>query len=444
MGEFLVHWMILGILNDHLRLEHLDGNGSEQDALADSKQGGLLKSRVLERPVPEREHQVVCHAVQEDAHTVGVERVAGESLALHALLELAYVQFIPAPLAIRCLVQWTRLDAPDVAHDEPDVGLSAFLRHLHLHHHALIICPGACLVGKLAKLSDRMSEQLVVVPDLLGKLLDDGLFHQHAVGREACDEEDAPLQRTRYPVHQLMRAEVAVAPDGDGDLRPCGTDGLDEPLQRIEDVGRLVPAPGFQQGKNQPSAVALEHHQRHVAETVVVAVEDGLLLLAVGVDVRIVAVQDDVARSLALVGENEHRDEQSLYSQQLILRHRVLKTAHRGRRADVLVGILAAHGQLHHRLLAVAVAVVHVLVAQTYLENAGQDDFLQRVVNKILAAPVSNAGSQLTGYGKVPFLLAEDGQTTKAGEGHAVHMSLHWKINYTLEKNFLRIFLVRN
>ena len=90
------------------------------------------------------------------------------------------------------------------------------------------------------------------------------------------------------------------------------------------------------------------------------------------------------------------------------------------------------------------VAVVHILIAEAYLENAGQDDLLQRVVNKILAAPVSNAGSQLTGYGKVPFLLAEDGQTTKAGEGHAVHMSLHWKINYTLKKNFLRIFLVRN
>jgi len=439
-----VHWMILGILNDHLRLEHLDGNGSEQDALADSKQRSLLKSRVLERPVLEREHQVVCHAVKEDAHAVGVERVAGESLALHTLLELAYIQFVFAPLAVRCLVQWTCLDAPDVAHDEPDVGLSAFLRHLHLHHHALIICPGACLIGKLAKLADRMPEQLVVVPDLLRKLLDDGLFHQHAVGREARDEEDALLQRTRYPVHQLMRAEVAVAPDGDGDLRPCGTDGLDEPLQRVEDVGRLVPAPGFQQREDQPPAVALEHHQRHVAETVVVGIEDGLLLLAVGVDVRVIAVQDDVARSLAIIGENEHRDEQFLYSQQFILRHGVLETAHRGRRADVLVEILAAHGELHHRLLAVAVAVVHILIAEADLENAGQDDFLQRVVNKILAAPVSNAGGQSSCYGKVPFLLAEDGQTTKAGECHAVHMSLHWKINYTLKKNFLRIFLVRN
>ena len=64
-----------------------------------------------------------------------------------ALLELAYVQLVLAPLTIRCLVQGTRLDAPDVAHDEPDVGLSAFLRHLHLYHHALIICPGACLAG---------------------------------------------------------------------------------------------------------------------------------------------------------------------------------------------------------------------------------------------------------------------------------------------------------
>ena len=117
-----MHWMILGILNDHLRLEHLDGNGSEQNALADSKQGGLLKSRVLER-----EHQVVCHAVQEDAHTVGIERVVGESLTLHALLELAYVQFIPAPLAIRCLVQWTRLD---VSHGDRffDPGLDQRLK----------------------------------------------------------------------------------------------------------------------------------------------------------------------------------------------------------------------------------------------------------------------------------------------------------------------------
>ena len=68
----------------------------------------------------------------------------------------------------------------------------------------------------------------------------------------------------------------------------------------------------------------------------------------------------------------------------------------------------------------------------------------ETAVSKIFAASGCNAGSQLTGYGKVPFLLAEDGQTTKAGEGHAVHVSLHWKINYTLEKNFLRIFLVRN
>jgi hypothetical protein len=44
----------------------------------------------------------------------------------------------------------------------------------------------------------------------------------------------------------------------------------------------------------------------------------------------------------------------------------------------------------------------------------------------------------------VLFLLAKQGQTTEAGEGHAVHVGLHWKINYTLEKNFLRIILVCN
>ena len=37
-------------------------------------------------------------------------------------------------------------------------------------------------------------------------------------------------------------------------------------------------------------------------------------------------------------------------------------------------------------LLAVAVAVVHILIAEAYLENAGQDDLLLRVMYEIFAA----------------------------------------------------------
>ena len=127
MGELLVHWMILGILYDYLGFEHLDTDGSEQYSLPDGEQRSLFERRFLQRSIPEREHQVVGHSVQEDAHAVGIERVAGEPLALHAFLELAYIQLVLAPLTIRGLVQWTRLDASDVAHDKPDVGLSAFL-----------------------------------------------------------------------------------------------------------------------------------------------------------------------------------------------------------------------------------------------------------------------------------------------------------------------------
>ena len=124
---------------------------------------------------------------------------------------------------------------------------------------------------------------------------------------------------------------MAVAADGDRGVGPCCTDGGDEPLERIEDVGRLVPAAGLQQRQYQTTAVALEHHQRHEAETVVVGVEDGLFLLAVGVDVRVVAVEDDVARSLALVGENEHGDEKPLNAIQVFIRDHVLEAAHRRR-----------------------------------------------------------------------------------------------------------------
>ena len=336
--------------------------------------------------------------MQEDTQAVGVEAVAGEAVALHPLLEMTYVQLVLASLTVGGLVECTGIGAADVAYDEADVGLSAHLGHLHLDHHPLRKRPRACLVPELAVFSDGMPEQLVVMAYLLRELLYYRLGHQDAVGCKAGDEEHLSLQREAHPVHQLVGAEVAVAADGDRGIGPCGTYGGDEPLERVEDVGRLVPAAGLQQRQYEPAAVALEHHQRHEAETVVVGVEDGLFLLAVGVDVGVVAVEDDVARSLALVGEDEHRDEQFLYAHQVLVRDHILKAAHRGRGTDVPLTGIAVHCQLQHRLPTVTVTVVHVLVAKAYLEDARQDEVFEGVPDKPLLASVNNTGCQLAGY----------------------------------------------
>ena len=76
MGEFLSHRMVFRIVDDDLLLPHLDRYGGEEYPFAYGEQFGVLKFRSLEGPVPEGEHQVIGHSVQEDAQAVGVEAVA--------------------------------------------------------------------------------------------------------------------------------------------------------------------------------------------------------------------------------------------------------------------------------------------------------------------------------------------------------------------------------
>ena len=96
-----------------------------------------------------------------------------------------------------------------------------------------------------------------------------------------------------------------------------------------------------------------------------------------------------MARSL-LIGEDEHRDEKFLNARQVLLCDHVLKAAHRGRGTDVPVTGIAVYGQLQHRLPTVTVAVVHVLAAQAYLEDACQDEVFEGVTDKPLLASVNN------------------------------------------------------
>ena len=90
----------------------------------------------------------------------------------------------------------------------------------------------------------------------------------------------------------------------------------------------------------------------------------------------------------------------------------VLETAHRGRKAKFLVHGASVDGQLHHRVAADAVAVVHVLVAQANLEYAGHENHSETVAHQVWGALVVYAVGKLGSQCQVFLLLLEHQQTT--------------------------------
>ena len=207
MPEFVFHWMVFGEVYDDLGLERPHRDGAQQQPFPDGEYGCLFHARSLERPFSDGVHEDVCRGMDEDTQAVGLEGVAGEAVAFHALLELPYEQLVAPAAAVGLLVEVLLADAPDVGNDEPDVEL-AFLGVLRLDHDPLWQEPCAGLVAELPVSPHGMVEQLVVMPHPLYGGLRGLIALQHAVPRQACDEEHAAVVQAG-PVHQLVGAEVA-------------------------------------------------------------------------------------------------------------------------------------------------------------------------------------------------------------------------------------------
>ena len=109
-----------------------------------------------------------------------LEGVAGEPVALHALLELAYEQFVASSSAVGFLIEALLVRTPDVGYDEPDVEL-ARRGVFHLDHHPLREEPLASPVVELPVCPHRVMVQTMVVPDPLNGGLRDGVVLQHAI-----------------------------------------------------------------------------------------------------------------------------------------------------------------------------------------------------------------------------------------------------------------------
>ena len=98
MPEFVFHWVVLGEVYYDLGLERPHRYGAQQQPFPDGEYGCLFHARSLERPFSDGVHEDVCRGMDEDTQAVGLEGVAGEAVAFHALLELPYEQLV-APAA---------------------------------------------------------------------------------------------------------------------------------------------------------------------------------------------------------------------------------------------------------------------------------------------------------------------------------------------------------
>ena len=143
--KFFFHRMMFGEVQYDLGLEDPHRDCIEQQFLTDGENGSLLEARSAKCPLANGVHQYVCRGIDEDAQPVGHEGVAGESVAIHSLLELAYEQLVTSAPAIVLLVEVLLADVPDVGHDEPDVEFS-LLRVFGLDHDTLWQEPCASLV----------------------------------------------------------------------------------------------------------------------------------------------------------------------------------------------------------------------------------------------------------------------------------------------------------
>lgn len=169
----------------------------------------------------------------------------------------------------------------------------------------------------------------------------------------------------------------------------------------------------------------------------VVGVEETLLLAPVGVHVRVVAVKDDVPGSLTAVGQDEHCDEHLLHAEKVLVGDHVLESAHRGRGAQLLVQGAGVDGKLHHRVAAHAVAVVHVLVAQANLEDAGHENLRKTVTHQVGSTAVVYATGKLGSQSQVLLLLPEHQQAAVRGKAHSIGRSLDHEVFYGGEVKFL-------
>ena len=201
------------------------------------------------------------------------------------------------------------------------------------------------------------------------------VLDEAGVAREAEQVVNAVLLA---PGHQRLAGETAVAAQDDAHPRPAGTDPADDARHLLDRAGGGVDV-GAPELRRQQVAAA-EDVKRQVAVTVVVAVKEPTLLVAVQRIVGGVEIEHDLLRR-PIVGVEEHLHEQRLDRRTVVgdpavavgCRGAVFQPVERAlageRRAAPVPRLEPAEHHPEHRVVAQPVVVDQVLVTERDAEH---------------------------------------------------------------------------
>lgn len=96
---------------------------------------------------------------------------------------------------------------------------------------------------------------------------------------------------------------MTVAPYDEPGLLPMLAHHAHQAAEDTADVGRFITAAGAQQGQYHFPGNAFENEQGHVTVLIVIIVEECTLLVAVSVEVAVIAVKDDTFGLFVIRGD---------------------------------------------------------------------------------------------------------------------------------------------
>ena len=280
----------------------VDGYSGQEQFLSHCGDGAAFKFGSHKYIGLERMQDYVRYAVQIEPELVGGELVAGHPVGLESVLELGYHLLHASPVTIALGVYEAGALPLEVRHDISDVCPETV--DLYFDHNPLLMLPGTGLVHK------RMEHAHILTGGLVGG---DGRpepvcrypFEFHVSG-ESCDEVDAVLT-VCGPVHEVVGAEVGVAPDYYLSVFPLLAEFGYQSFEQSCDVDCLVAPVRSEDGKDEFPTAALEQQQRHIAVFSVIGVEQGKLLCAVCVGIRVIGINDNGIGLRVIRGDEVNR-----------------------------------------------------------------------------------------------------------------------------------------
>src|SRR5690625_4523509 len=331
--------------------------------------GGGRKLGVRQADPTEGAEQDVGQGREPEAQLIGAHAAGGGAVGKEIELALLDAVFHVAARAIEALIEPASRNLAGLQRgdDEARVGLVA--QPLRLGDHAPPARPAV----------QRRPEEVLVAPDrpaappglLLGPLdLAGDLPGQAGVAGQAKEELDLI---GLAPGHQLLAGEAGIAAQQNAGARPARADLVGEARNLLDCTGRRILVGTAELGSQQVAATV--DVERQIAVAVVIAVEKAPLLLPVQRDVGRIQVQDDLRRGLA-PGFQEELDKEAL-DRFRVVDDLVVAARRRAAQLQPVQGRLARHRrtvlpprlhlarqQRHYRIMAQAVVVVQILVAQ--------------------------------------------------------------------------------